>query len=188
MNDIDIRGEGKMRNRGQLIFGSILLILGISSLLSVIFDVDLGAFCWPIAFIIVGVWLLVRPRYSSPEAPVQIRPIGDLRRRNKWQVSDQEIWIFVGDIELDMSEAEIPSGLTTLRVYGFVGEVRLRAPREVGVAVSSWAIVTDAALWGKERDYLFSPVDETSPGYDAAERKIKLETYFFVVDLRVEQE
>lgn len=117
-----------------------------------------------------------------------IRPIGDLRRRHKWQVSDQEIWIFVGDIELDMSEADIPLGLTTLRIYGFVGEVRIRAPREVGVAVSSWAMVTDAALWGIDKDYLFSPVDKTSPGYDSTERKIKLETYFFVVDLRVEQE
>ncbi|HEX6303986.1 MAG TPA: hypothetical protein VFZ76_07335, partial [Anaerolineales bacterium] len=99
-----------MRNRGQLILGGFLLFLGLVSLLSVIFNVDLGAFCWPIGLILVGVWLLVRPRYTRTESDTFIRPIGDLHRRGTWQVADQEIWIIIGDTDLDFTEAIIPTG------------------------------------------------------------------------------
>lgn len=176
-----------MRNRGQLILGGFLLFLGLVSLLSVIFNVDLGAFCWPIGLILVGVWLLVRPRYTRTESNTFIRPIGDLHRRGTWQVADQEIWIIIGDTDLDFTEAIIPTGETTLRIYGFVGSVDVRAPGSVGVSVSSTSFVTDSKLWGEKRDYFLSPFTRTSEAYQSAERKINIEIMYFVVDLRVEQ-
>lgn len=176
-----------MRTRGQLILGGFLLFLGLMSLLSVIFDVDFGAFCWPIGLILVGVWLLLRPRYTRSEGSVFIRPIGDLHRRGTWQVTDQEIWIIIGDTDLDFTEAIIPIGETTLRVYGFVGSVDVRAPSSVGLSVSSTSFVTDSKLWGEKRDYFLTPFTRTSEGYESADRKIHVEIMYFVADLRVEQ-
>jgi predicted membrane protein len=176
-----------MRNRGQLILGGFLLFLGLVSLLSVLFNIDFGAFCWPIGLILVGVWLLVRPRFTRSEGATFIRPIGDLQRRGTWQVSDQELWLIIGDTNLDFTEAIIPMGETTLRVSGFVGSVDIRAPHSIGLSVSSTSFVTDSKLWGEKRDYFLSPFTRTSEAYETAERKINIEIMYFVVDLRAEQ-
>lgn len=176
-----------MRNRGQILLGGFLLFLGVVSLLSTIFNVDFWAFCWPIALILVGVWLLVRPRFTQREGQVFIRPVGDLGRRNAWQVSDQEMWIIIGDTDLDLTEASIPEGETSLRINGFVGSVDVRAPREVGLSVSATCFVTDSKLWGEKHDYILTPFTRTSENYQGAARKVNLEVMYFIVDLRVEQ-
>ena len=166
-----------MRNRGQFILGGLVLFIGLISLLSVIFDIDFWAFCWPAGLILLGIWLLVRPKYSSLDSNVIIRP----------QLASQEIWVFVGDIDLDLTHADVPSGETKIKVYGFVGDVKLRAPQDVGVSVSSTSFITDANLWRENRDYFLTPVHRVSEGYQTAERKVQLEVMFFVVNLRVDQ-
>ncbi|HZD56470.1 MAG TPA: cell wall-active antibiotics response protein LiaF [Anaerolineales bacterium] len=177
-----------MRDRRQFIFGGLVLFIGLVSLLSVILNIDFWDFCWPVGLILLGVWLLVRPRYSSLESNLVIRPLGDVHHYGERPLRDREIWIFVGDIDFDLTQAEISRGDTTIRIYGFVGEVNLRAPRAVGVSVSSTAFITDGHLWGEKRDHFLTPVRRVSEGYETAERRVRLEVMFFVVDLRVDQE
>lgn len=176
-----------MRNRGQFIIGGLVLFLGLVSLLSVIFDIDFWAFCWPVGLILLGIWLLVRPRYSSLDSSVIIRPLGNVHHYGEGHLTNREIWVFVGDIDLDLTHTDISSGETTIRVYGFVGDVKLRAPQDVGVSVSSTSFITDANLWREKRDHFLTPVHRVSEGYQTAERKVKLEVMFFVVNLRVGQ-
>jgi lia operon protein LiaF len=176
-----------MRNRGQFILGGLVLFIGLISLLSVIFDIDFWAFCWPAGLILLGIWLLVRPKYSSLDSNVIIRPLGNVRHYGERQLASQEIWVFVGDIDLDLTHADVPSGETKIKVYGFVGDVKLRAPQDVGVSVSSTSFITDANLWRENRDYFLTPVHRVSEGYQTAERKVQLEVMFFVVNLRVDQ-
>jgi lia operon protein LiaF len=176
-----------MRNQGQLIIGSILVLLGLMFLISNLFDIRLGAFCWPSALILLGAWLLLRPRMVAPDTAVVYRIIGNIEREGAWQVSDEEIWSLIGNVELDMSEALIPAGETRIRIYGFAGDVKAIVPADVGVAVSSYAFAASTNVLGQKNDGVLSPVDVTSDNYKAADRRLRLEITFFAGDVKVRQ-
>ena len=181
------REEEKMRNYGVMFMGIVLVLAGLLFLVSNLLDVDVGLFCWPTALILLGIWMLLRPRLLGPDAAHRMRVFGPIRRDGAWQVTDEEISLFVGDVNLDITQAEIPLGETTVRVSGFVGSVRLLVPEGVGVSVSSGAFVSDVRLLGRRSDGFLAPVSLTSESYEAAERKVRLETAFFVADVRVRQ-
>jgi lia operon protein LiaF len=174
-----------MRGKLQVTIGILIIVMGLMFLIGAIFDVDVSAFCWPIGLIALGVWLLLRPQLVGPDTAVRLKLLGDVRRYGDWQVTDEEIWIGIGDVRLDMTSADIPVGETTIRVFGFVGDVRLLVPEGVGVSVSSSSFVTDASIFGQKRDGVFFPVHFTSEDYETAERKVQLETMHFVASLRV---
>jgi len=174
-----------MRNRGQIYLGTALVIIGVILAIGAIFHVNMWAFCWPVALILLGVWFLVRPKWGSPGAFSNFHPLGGVRRYGNWKVGNEEIWTFVGDIDLDLLQADLPAGETTLRVYGFVGDVDVSLPAAVGVSFSSTAFVTDARVNERKMEGFIMPATFTSDNYATAEKRIRLETYFFVADVKV---
>ncbi|MBE9508803.1 MAG: cell wall-active antibiotics response protein [Chloroflexi bacterium] len=174
-----------MRNQWHVFIGILIILVGLVFLVGTILDVDVGALCLPIGLIALGVFMLLRPHLISPDTAMRLRLLGGVRRHGAWQVTDEEIWIGVGDVRLDMSNADIPVGETQIRVFGFVGDVRLRVPEGVGVSVSSIAFVMDARVLGQKRSRFFAPLHLTSEDYETAERKINLEANYFVGDVRV---
>ncbi len=174
-----------MRDQGQLILAVVIIIVGVAFLIGNVFDVDVWTLCWPVALILLGLWVLFSPRLIGTDSAQRQKLLGSIRRYGAWQVKAEEFWIGVGDVKLDMTEAEIPLGETELRVWNFVGDVRLTVPPEVGVSVSSSAFIADVRVLGRKRDSFLAPVRITSENYETAERKIKLETTSFIADVRV---
>ena len=174
-----------MQNRGQIIIGAAVILLGLLLLIGNLLDVDIGALCWPAGLILLGIWFLVRPQLVGPDTALRMRIFGPIRRVGVWQVTEQELWLFVGDVILDLAQAQVPVGETPIRVFAFVGNIRLYAPEDVGVAVSSIAFVTDARMLGQKRERFLAPAELVSDGYEAAERKVRLEAMGFVNDIRV---
>jgi lia operon protein LiaF len=177
-----------MRNQGQLILAVIIIGVGTLLLIGNVLDVDVWVFCWPIGLILLGLWLLMRPQLVGRDTAVRQKLLGDIRRRGAWQVEDQEFWLGIGDVNLDMTEAEIPTGETNLRVWHFVGSVKLHVPEDVGVSLSANAFVADVRFFDRKQDSIISPVHMTSDNYEAAERKIRLETTAFVADVRIRRQ
>ena len=66
-------------------------------------------------------------------------------------------------------------------------DVRLRLPQQVGCSISSVAFLSETRIMGNKQDTFVAPFEYTSPGYESAERKIRLETWFFVANIRLEQ-
>ena len=60
-------------------------------------------------------------------------------------------------------------------------------PQGIGVSVSSWAFVTDGKVFGKKEESFVTPLNVESEDYPTAERRVQLETYFFVNDLTVKR-
>jgi predicted membrane protein len=176
-----------MRNYGLMLIGVVIVLFGLMSLIGGLLDIDVGDFCFPAGLILFGIWVLLRPRLVRPDRALQTRLFGPIRRDGAWQVTDEEFWLFVGDVNLDLTRAEIPLGETLIRVFGFVGNVRLLVPEGVGVSVSSTGLVSDVRLLSQRRDGFLAAVDLASDSYEIAERKVRLETVFFVTDLRVRQ-
>jgi lia operon protein LiaF len=144
-----------MRNQNQFYLGIAIVAVGVILLLANIFRIDIGIFCWPMALILLGVFLLLRPRMVDPGTTLTQKFLAEMDRQGEWSVEDEEIWYFVGDVSLDMSEAHIPYGETRLRAVGFVSDLDLRLPQDVGLSVSSTAFVSDTNLLGhKEESFL----------------------------------
>ena len=176
-----------MRLRGQVIIGSILVFIGLISLASLVFRVDIWAYCWPIALIVLGVWLLARPQFGSPDRPVRVVLLGEVRRRGDWHVTNQEIWLGVGDIELDFGQAHIPEGETEIHVHHFVGDIKVYVPRDVGIRITSNAFVSDSVFFGSKQDNFLTTLDRSSDGYNSALYKIHIESLSFVSSIKVRE-
>jgi hypothetical protein len=173
-----------MYYRGQLLFGLLLLFLGAVWLVGNILQINFWNLCWPAGLIVIGLWLLIR--HKLPIFGLEnLHLLGEHRREGRWQVVNEEIWTFVSDIYLDLSLASLSPGETTMRVYGFVGDVDVLIPREVGFTISANAFASDAKISGESYNKFLSSMNYTSPNYPKAERRFRLELSFFVVDLDV---
>ena len=93
--------------------------------------------------------------------------------------------MFVGDVELDLVHADLPDGETTLRIYGFVGDVDVTLPPGVGLSYTSTGFVTDARVNERKLEGFVIPFSYSSDNYPAALKRIRLETFFFVADVKV---
>ncbi|MFO7680031.1 MAG: cell wall-active antibiotics response protein LiaF [Chloroflexota bacterium] len=176
-----------MRNQGQFYLGIIIVLAGVALLIANVFHIDLGILCWPTAFILLGVFLILRPKMVEPGTEMTQKVLGEIERSGNWQVVDEEFWYFVGDIELDMTKADIPDGVTKIRTIGFVGDIDIYVPAEVGVAVSSTAFVSDVALPDRKEENFLTPVNLRTENYKLAEKKILLQATCFVGDIKVRQ-
>ena len=172
-----------MRNQGQIFIGAVLVFLGLMYIISNIFHIDIGAVCWPTALILLGIWLIWRPKLTLGGGAVNINPLCNIRRSGAWPVEPEEIWMFVGDVRLDFSQTEIPSGETAFRIFGFVGDINLILPEGAQVSVSSSAFLNSAKIFGKKQDIFLTTLQYTTPGDPTSLRSIRLETFFFVCDL-----
>ena len=176
-----------MHNTRQIFAGVAIIAIGLIALLGSIFDIDLGRFLCPTVLILAGVWLLVRPSMARPGTAFTTKLLGDVHRRGEWQVAEEDITLGVGDIRLDMAQADIPSGETRIRASGFVNGITLIVPEGVGVMVSSMAFLTEARIFDQKHTRFFDACQFTSEDYETAERKIHLDLSYFVADVNVKR-
>jgi len=176
-----------MRNQGQFTLGLVIVGLGVVLLLANLFHIDLGVICWPLAFIALGLFFILRPRMIEPGTAVTQKFLGEVERSGQWAVADEEFWYFIADADFDMTQADIPFGETRIRALGFISDIDLRVPKDVGVLVAATAFVSAVDVLGDKEDSFLGPVYRETPNYKQAERKIRLETTSFVNDIKVRQ-
>ena len=179
---------GDIRNRSMIIFGVGIILIGVLMILGNIFDFDLSGVFFPGVLVALGVWLLVGLRPGARRGRLRVMPFGDVKRFGQWQAVDEEIVHFVGDVKLDYTHTDLPSGETTLRVMAFVQDVKLIVPPGVGLSVSSIAFVNEAKINGQKQTQIFVPMEYTSPGYAENERQLRVELVGFVVELNLHHE
>ncbi len=174
-----------MRNRNQLILGLGMILLGVIYLAANIIQIDLGRIFWPLLLILIGVWMLLRPRVAMDNWISGFTFIGDISRRGAWQVVDQDIRSFVGDIDMDFSQTEVPDGETHFRIQSFVGDVDIIVPAGIGVSLSTSGVVSEVRFFGRKQTSVFGPVEMRTDGYAGADKKIKISLDCFVSDVLV---
>lgn len=176
-----------MRLSGQILFGLLIILFGVLLLISSIFDIHIWSLCWPVALILIGLWLIFRPRFESRYPNVHLLLFGDYHRQGEWEVSDREHWAFVGDYKLNLQQASLPSGATRLRFYGFVQDITLTVPEDVDLSVSCTGFVSELNFFGEKRESFIFPLEMATPGYASADKKLRLESYGFVSTLKVKR-
>ncbi|TLN05713.1 hypothetical protein FDZ74_13400 [bacterium] len=172
-----------MQNRGILVLAAILILSGVMLLLSNLFNINAWALCFPTLLIILGLWAIFRPKLGGENANIDFTLLGDIRRRPTGPLQNKEYWLIVGDLDMDLTSAELPVGETTLRVVGFVGDLNFILPAATAISMSAGAIAVDAKIDGRKQEAVFSPVHYETPGYAQAERRLRLDISMFVADV-----
>jgi lia operon protein LiaF len=172
-----------MNNRNQLFVGGFIILFGVLFLLDEFVTINIWSLLWPISIISLGVWLLVRPDNDSGIS--KIDPFANVREYGHWQVGNDDYSMFIGDIHLDMTHADIPSGDTHLQFNGFIGDIKLLLPEDAAYRVQANGFISDVNADEFKRDGFLTPVEFTSPGYDTADKRVNIQTNFFIVDLDV---
>jgi lia operon protein LiaF len=174
-----------MDRRWLIGIGSLAIVYGLFLLLGQIFNFNGWALFFPLLLVALGVWLIMRPRMLGPQGQVQTRLLGDIVHNGSWQVVPEEIWLAIGDIHLDLTNANVPSGETIITSFGFVNDIRVVVPEGVGIALHSSAFVSESKLYDDKESAIFMPLDRKSDDYDTCSRKVVLRTNHFVADIKV---
>ncbi len=176
-----------MRDKGSLFIGVVLVGLGAMFLLNTWLRINVWGLFWPGLLILLGVVILARSRTVIPGTRNDFVVLGDVRRFGAGPLTNEDIWVGIGDVDYDLTQADIPTGETVLRVQGLIGDVKMFMPAGVGLAVNASGLITDATVLGQHQDVFLNSYRYLSEGYAEAERKVKLETSFFINDVKVKQ-
>ena len=121
----------------QIIIGIALVTLGVFSLLDVIFEINFSRFIGPLILIGIGLLLIFRHQLAGPGVEVRMPVLGDIHKSGSWEARRHEFWWFVGETKLDFSNAIFPEGEAKIKVLGFVNDVKIYIPSDVGVRIRS---------------------------------------------------
>ncbi|HTP08036.1 MAG TPA: cell wall-active antibiotics response protein LiaF [Anaerolineae bacterium] len=175
-----------MQNRNQMLVGSFFILCGGAWFVASLLHISFWAICFPLGLILLGVLFLVaRPTLFGPTSEGGAHFVGEIIRSGEWTVKNEEFYMFVGDMRLDMSRAQFPSGETTIYLNAFVADIDVSVPSDVAVSLSSTSFVADAELNGQHVERFLSGVQMSTPDYATAERKLRLVTTCFVADVNV---
>jgi predicted membrane protein len=175
-----------MRNQGLIYIAILIILAGVALLIGNLFNIDVGAFCFPIGLILIGVFVLLRPRMVGPDTKSHVVLIGDLERSGPGALENEEFWSFVIDASYDLTKYDVPAGETLIRGVAFVSDVEIFVPVDVGLALDLSSFVTSLKLESRDEETtILSPLNWRSDGYKGMERRVRFELTQFVGDVKV---
>jgi predicted membrane protein len=176
-----------MRKQGLVVMGIALIVLGVLGVLGSLLDIRWGNWFWPLALIGLGAWMILRPRMLPEGVTVTQKVLGDVRREGAWQVVNEEIAVVLGDVRLDMSQADLRDGVTSIAVKHLLGDTKLKLPEDVGLDLTVNELIADVKVFGAKHEGFATPVHVVSEGYELAQKKVKLQVDCLLGDVRVER-
>ncbi|MBC7187095.1 MAG: cell wall-active antibiotics response protein [Calditrichaeota bacterium] len=179
-----------------LFLGIILIALGILILLHNREQLDLWDLLeqyWPVLIILAGVYVLLHA-FSMPETRPVLEAV--LEQRDTGTMGDvfqhHAVWgdiklvsesaafrggsvrTMFGDVELDLSRADIAPGEQKLEVSSTFGDVTIRVKPGMPVGVRATAVLGDVNVFGQKRSGIGSGITYQSPDYAQAQAKLAI--------------
>jgi predicted membrane protein len=174
-------------HRGQLILGAFLIGLGVLLLLGTFLHINMWAVIWSAGLVILGLLLLFRTNRTRSGTRSNFSLIGDTRRSGVWQAENEEIWSGIGDIHLDLTQAALPEGDITLRIYCLIGDVEISVPGGVGLNVVSSGLISELKHRGSTQSSFLQPLTYTSPEFAKTGRRVNVETVALISEVNIRQ-
>ena len=88
-----------MKNRTTILIGSILIILGVFSIIDALFGINLWSLFLPLILIGLGVLILFRPKTLPDGTNFILRFVGETDKSHEWTVEPAEYWSFIGSMK-----------------------------------------------------------------------------------------
>jgi predicted membrane protein len=174
-----------MKNRISLLIGSGLIGIGLISIIDSIFHINLWALFFPLLIIAFGIFIIIRPSKISEKTEFIFKFIGEITRDGYWQVSAQEIWCFVGDMTFDFRHADIPEGVSEIKILNFVSDIDIYKPENGVLQVTNHSFVSDTKSNGQKRDLFLTPFHYQDPEFAESNHKVVLDIWSFVGGIKI---
>jgi len=175
-----------MKNRTSILIGSILIVLGLFSIIDAIFHINLWTLFFPILLIALGAFLIFRPKHSPDGTDIVLRFVGETHKSKEWDVLPVEYQTFVSDIKLDFSQAIIPDGETRIRMTSFVNDLSIKLPDHAGVKLVAKGFVNDTTINGQNQNNIGVPLEFETPSYSEQVKKVFIESWSFVSEVEIQ--
>ena len=171
--------------RWQIVLGITLIVLGLFSLIEVFIKFNPWRYFGPLLLIGLGILLILRPRIAGKEIKVQMPILGDVRKKGIWEATQHEIWWIVGTSWLDFTDAVFPKGDALIRIFGFVTEVKITLPDDVGLKINSIAFFSEFRGNEGKEERILNELDYETPNFNSTEKRVAVQTVGFVSEVRV---
>lgn len=163
----------------------------------------LWALFW--AAVVVGIGLSLALRGVVPIIRVQGRSIrlgrADWSRRgasqmigelhvgqgDPWQLTDRVYRQGMGDLTLDLTHARLREGETSIALYGGLGDIQVLVPPAFPVRLEGRVQVGAVTFFGRSSSGIDRHLEEESPGYAEAPRRLHIVMSMGMGDITVER-
>lgn len=168
-------------------FGLFLILMGLISLVGIIFKINLWVFFWPLVLIAIGVMVLIKPAHQPWWQWFGHGGtfFGDTHTVLEGTGKNEEFNSFVGDIYLDLTKVEFPDGGTNYKYNLFAGDIRIMVPVEVGVRVNVRFFAGELDFFGEKSSGVMAPVGDETAGFQSADKKAYIEVNCFAGNVEV---
>jgi len=102
------------------------------------------------------------------------RTFGHVRSAGEWRVDDAVIRTIIGDIHLDLRNAQLPEGETELTLLCWLGTLHVRVPAHVGVDVQAQAFVGTVEALGAREEGVIRDIHVQTDDFDTAQTRLRL--------------
>lgn len=102
------------------------------------------------------------------------RTFGHVRSAAEWRVDDAVIRTVIGDINLDLRDAELPEGETELTLLCWLGTVTVRVPAHVGVDVQAQSIVGTIEALDVREEGIIRDISIQTDDFASASTRLRL--------------
>lgn len=175
-----------MRTRGVMILGIFLIVMGLIALVSNLTGINFSNACLPVLLIFMGLLVLLRPRMVKEGVDVDFILLGEFKRSGAWKVAPQEIWSGLGEVKLDFTQADVPTGETPIHIYHLIGDVVLNPGNSVGLSLTANGLLNTVKWMGAKQDNFLNSLQLTTANYEQAERKVAVEVTNVIGDIKVQ--
>lgn len=174
-----------MQNSSRTTVAIVLIGVGALFLTGNILGFNAWRMLWPAMLIGAGLWVITRQGKANPELPNADQWVGEVRHRETGMANSKQFWLGAGDVDIDLTGATFPAGVTTYRVSGLVADVDVKVPAHVGVRASFSGVAGDLTLDKQNADIVFGTGVLDSANYASAERKLHLDASHIAGDITV---
>jgi predicted membrane protein len=169
--------------RWQIFLGVGLIFLGILIILDTIFSINIWGILGPLLLIGLGLLIILRPRKVDTNTDFVMAFIKDDHKKGIWLVKSQETWCFVGSHKLDFTEAEIPEGVSIIKIYAFVEDLKVISPPNLGVEIQTNGIYSELKSPIGKKEQFFGELDFYSENYQESNKKIVIAIHAIVSEV-----
>lgn len=174
-----------MKNRTAVLLGSLLIVIGLFSIVDLVFDINLWSLILPLFLISVGLFIILKPKTMPGGSEFVLRFVNDSRERDDWKLESGEYLSFVSNLEWDLSKVDVKDGETRIRMNSFVNDLKLTLPDHAGLKLVSKGFVHDTKVQGRDEDHIFATFEYETPDYQLQSKQIFIELLAFVSEIEI---
>jgi len=111
--------------------------------------------------------------------------LGDIEMTGPMILGPSRFETFIGEIKLDFTQAVIPEGETAISVNTVLGEIRVLAPADVGVAVRAGTLLGSTEVLGRKGGSVSADETAVTDDYATASRRLRIEARTVLGDVAI---